>query len=71
MGGDRNQCDFCGGPMWISKLTCGDGCSSDPDAKDGVHCTDWKPTNDINNYGGKCQAIRACIAKLALLGRPP
>jgi hypothetical protein len=43
-------------------LQCGNGCSSDPDAKDGVHCTDWKPTNDVGNYGGKCQATRLCVA---------
>jgi hypothetical protein len=40
---------------------CGNGCSSDPDARDHVHCTDWKPTSDVNNYGGHCQAIKFCL----------
>ena len=24
MSKQQNHCDFCGGPMWISKVTCGD-----------------------------------------------
>jgi hypothetical protein len=40
---------------------CGNGCSSDPDAADHVHCTSWKPTNDVNNLGGHCQAIKFCL----------
>ncbi len=40
---------------------CGNGCSSHPDADDHVHCTDWKPTNDVTNVGGGCQAIKLCV----------
>lgn len=43
--------------------SCGNGCSSEATkaGQPGVHCTDWEPTIDISNTGGKCQAIKACI----------